>query len=257
MRTIWRIIPVILLISAVLFSTSCEITILADLPIPRTPSGLIAKNYDREVYLEWEDPRDSYVAGFSIFRNTSPGGAYTWIGDTGSVYYIDHDVTNAVTYYYTVTAYNSDNEESAPAPYVYTTPRPEGWSTMLYDVYIDASSCGFDFFNGEVVHYTEGDMHVLFDGTGNPWIVPHPQVWIADYDGAVHWEIDDVQEAPLYSTWNYRDDEIDVYTQHVYVLYIDTGLDGYYAKFRITQDLAYEWVRFDWAFQPDPDNPDL
>ena len=257
MKRTYRIFFLVLFISVVIFSTSCEVTLVVDLPTPGIPTGLIAKNYDPEVRLEWTDPNNPYVEGFAVYRNTSPGGTYTWIGDTGAVYYIDNDVTNGVTYYYTVTAFNDDDEESDPAPYVYTTPRPEGLSTKLYDIFEDASSAGFDFFAGEVVHYTEGDMHVLFDGVGNPWIYPHEGVWIADFDGDTHWSIDDAQEAPLFSTWNYQDEELEVYTRHIYVLYIDQGSHGYYAKFRITEDEEFNWIRFDWAFQPDEDNPDL
>jgi hypothetical protein len=74
---------------------------------PPTPSA-------HTVTLQWA-PSSSVVSGYYVYRGTTSGGPYMQLGLTqsGTTQYTDKTVQNSQTYYYVVTAFDANRNESA------------------------------------------------------------------------------------------------------------------------------------------------
>ena len=86
-------------------------------PLPRRPSGLTAVGQDAGVMLQWNgaaDSNDGPVAGYNLYRSTSPGASFSLLntGLTTETQYLDTDAAEAKTYYYVVTSVDADGDES-------------------------------------------------------------------------------------------------------------------------------------------------
>src|SRR5581483_6904613 len=86
---------------------------------PAAPTGLQASVGNARVTLIWTPaPR---AASYAIRRATSPGGPYAAIASPAGLSYVDTDVVNGTTFYYTVSALNIGGE-GPPTPEVAATP---------------------------------------------------------------------------------------------------------------------------------------
>ncbi|MFX0051239.1 MAG: fibronectin type III domain-containing protein [Candidatus Hermodarchaeota archaeon] len=77
------------------------------------PPVLWAVAGDGQVELEWQpsvDDGGTPITEYKIYRAASSGGPYSLIGSPITLSYIDLTVTNGETYYYVVTAVNSQGE---------------------------------------------------------------------------------------------------------------------------------------------------
>ena len=101
---------------------------------PAIPSGVVVINGDNRVDIYWNNNRESDLAGYNIFTSDSYDGRYMLIGSTSSNYFVDYDVYNGELYYYAVTAYDyNGNESELSLDAVYATPRPEGFNQSIFD----------------------------------------------------------------------------------------------------------------------------
>ncbi|MFX0052958.1 MAG: alpha/beta fold hydrolase [Candidatus Hermodarchaeota archaeon] len=78
-----------------------------------TPPVLWALAGDGQVKLEWQAPVDdggALITEYKIYRAASSGGPYSLIGSSITLSYVDLTVINGETYYYVVTAINSQGE---------------------------------------------------------------------------------------------------------------------------------------------------
>jgi len=94
---------------------------------PSNPGGLAAIAGKSLVKLNWNDNADSDLVGYNIYRNTYPfvnRSSATKINGSpvSSANYTDNGVTNGFTYYYAVTAVDSDGNESDLSNLVFETP---------------------------------------------------------------------------------------------------------------------------------------
>lgn len=79
-------------------------------PTP-VPTNLTATAGEAKVTLNWNAVTD--VTGYDVKRSTTVGGPYTTIASNVSgASYIDSSVTNGTTYYYVVTAINTNGESA-------------------------------------------------------------------------------------------------------------------------------------------------
>jgi hypothetical protein len=82
---------------------------------PDSPQGLTAQSikYGRVVLL-WKKSRESDLAGYNVYRSTTPGSGYQKLNSSliSVPKYIDKNVENGNTYYYVVTAVNKAGRES-------------------------------------------------------------------------------------------------------------------------------------------------
>ena len=88
--------------------------IAPDVTAPATPTILGAAAGNTTVALDWDDNTEEDLAGYSIYRSTTSGSDYTKLNSTllTSSDYTDSNVTNETTYYYVVTATDTNTNES-------------------------------------------------------------------------------------------------------------------------------------------------
>ncbi len=91
---------------------------------PAAPSGLGATPGDGAVALDWADNGEPDLASYTVYRSTLSGSGYGVIASgLPTSDYTDTSVTNGVTYYYFVTAFDTSGGESAGGSRLPATPR--------------------------------------------------------------------------------------------------------------------------------------
>jgi len=94
------------------FCAEQQVTIVPQTP-PTAPTGLSATPGSGSVSLIWNSPVDSGgspIQGFKVYRGTSSGTETLLTFVNSSMNYLDLTVTNGVTYYYKVSAFNGYGE---------------------------------------------------------------------------------------------------------------------------------------------------
>jgi len=91
---------------------------------PAAPTGLSATAGDGMVSLDWNDNTEPDLDGYNVYRSTTSGSGYSQINSLplSSSDYTDNSVTNGITYYYVVTAVDTDLNESVYSNEVSATP---------------------------------------------------------------------------------------------------------------------------------------
>lgn len=90
---------------------------------PAAPTGLSATAGSGSVSLDWNDNGEPDLAGYNVFRAETQGGPYTPVATLVSVSnYLDGTVNNGTTYYYVVTAKDSNSNESGYSNEASATP---------------------------------------------------------------------------------------------------------------------------------------
>jgi hypothetical protein len=241
---------------------------------PAVPSGVYSVTGDGRVTLYWNPVLGEDVKGYGIWwtdaESGPEGGPYERITDVlgeESFTYVDTDVDNATTYYYAVTAFDFDgNESDLSYEEVFDTPRPAGSDLWLYDAAERPSQAGLDFSQAEMPGYSNDDLVVAWDSPsadlyldstvgGDPGvlrILPVHGTVVQDYGFTD--ELDEVGWAPQ-EGWCDSPLGVEIIRGHSYVLQTD---DGNFAKFRVSVvNKANRYVILDWAYQLVPDLPEL
>jgi len=73
-----------------------------------TPTGVTAVANSSSITISWSSV--SGATGYNIYRSTSSSGSYSRLDYTSYISYTDTYVTSGTTYYYKVSAYNSNSE---------------------------------------------------------------------------------------------------------------------------------------------------
>ncbi len=109
---------------------------------PPAPSGvLVHPQPDRTIMVMWAPVTTGNVAGYNVYRATSPGGPFTKLSSspiptTGPLLYTDSNVQPGVTYYYAVTAVDGAGNESPLSAVVSTAVPGGGPSASDYGLWI-------------------------------------------------------------------------------------------------------------------------
>jgi hypothetical protein len=222
-----------------------------DITPPSAPRGLATSTGDHLVDIFWLANPERDVAGYNVLVSSSYDGEYILIGTTRGTSFTDAEARNGYTYYYAVTAFDYDNNESVLSKEVaYDTPRPEGYNIPLANFRTTPNSAGYDFSS-----YTIGDYNDKYT-----------DVYFEYYEGSFYlvvWEDTDIQdmgytkslyeigEAPA-SGWSPTKD-VRVIPGHTYVVWT---WDDHYAKIRVNS-VSTSRVTFDWAYQLQKSNPRL
>jgi pectate lyase len=86
-----------------------------DITPPEAPTGLTAITGEVNVPLDWNDNNEPDLAGYNVYRSTTSGSGYAKLNDSNLVSdsnYIDDIATHDTTYYYVVTAVDTNSNES-------------------------------------------------------------------------------------------------------------------------------------------------
>ncbi len=210
---------------------------------PAEPKGIVVINGDNRVDITWIHNRESDLAGYNVYYSYSYNGKYTLIGSTTSNYFIDDEAWNGVTYYYAVTAYDyNGNESDLSRDVVYATPRPEGFNQTVFDYRRFPQNSGYCFSEYKVVPYNDLRADFFFENYQGTFYL---NVWDDTdiQDAGATQNIYDVSFAPDHG-WSETKDAL-VKVGHTYIIWT---WNNHYAKIRV-KNITNERVVFDWAYQ--------
>lgn len=234
--------------SLLLFGCSNEI----DTTPPKPPQGITTISLDNAIEIRWLPSQDDDVKGYNVWVSSSYNGKYLLIGSTSYTYFIDYGALNGNTYYYAVSAFDFNNNESALSKdSVYDTPRPEGYDVIIYDYYDYPKVSGYSFSQYRVVKYNDdySDFYFSANEFGKKCLLVWPDTDIQDMGYTK--SLDDISSAPN-DGWS-PSGSAEAIVGHTYVIWT---VDNHYAKIRITA-VGSNYIRFDWAYQTAVGNPEL
>lgn len=228
-----------------------------DLEPPAVPRGVRTITGDGYVDIQWYPNAEFDLAGYFVWRSTNNRDfdeiANLPVGTTHDTSYTDWDVRNGRTYYYAVSAYDSNNpvnESDLSAEDAWDTPRPEGRNIILDDYFLEPDRSGFDFS-----HAAKGtiawddrttDVYFGFDTEINvSYLYSENNTQMQDL--GFHQTFDGVDVVP---TEGYTTLFVELLEGHIYAIITP---DGNYAKIHVRRVTDLEVV-FDWAYQTDQGN---
>jgi hypothetical protein len=230
-----------------------SVVVVPDLTPPSRPRGLYTQTGDRQLEIFWLANLEPDLAGYKIYSSVSANGPYDYIGSSRQPHFIDGGIQNGVTYYYAVSAYDLDgNESSLSTEIAYDTPRPEGYDVTIGDYRTSPRLAGYDFSTYSIGPYDDQYTDVFYEYysvTGTFYLDVWDDTDIRDMGPTV--SLYDITYAPT-SGWSPTKDAVAV-PGHTYVV---RTRDNHFAKLRII-DLSTAGARFDWAYQLQEGNPRL
>jgi hypothetical protein len=265
-----------------LFLCACHEDDHFDATPPAPPSGLDSVTGDTQVFVIWLPNREPDLAGYRIWRNSDGGDEYFLVDDfaaydpdyyepasgpgTDWIIYDDNGLVNGREYWYAVTAYDDEgNESELSYEFLRDVPRPEG-QMVLYDAAVAPQFSGIDFSraplddNAQAWDLASTDAWLEYDADGVPFFVtPLPtgakEVRVQDYGFA---DFNDLTWAP--SAGYSRTGIVEVVEGHAYAFEIVADPDGSavrnYAKLWVADldgDSALLW----WGYQEVAGEPEL
>ena len=219
--------------------------------IPFTVDGVYSVTGDDEVTIYWRANQENDIAYYRVYRNGSPTGTFSLIGTSTGTNFVDDNVTNGTTYFYAVSAVDDAGQESAELSYenVFDTPRPEGTGAVLTNAFTNTTDAGWDFSLNDNRSSLDAQADIWYDAQGGSFLIYAPSDTKIQDAGYV--ALRDVDFAPP-SGWS-TDGVVEAIVGHSYILYTR---DGHYAKFEVIAR-GSTTLTMDWAYQIDPDNPEL
>jgi hypothetical protein len=234
-----------------------------DLTPPAAPRGLYSVTGDQKVDLYWLGNTERDVAGYRIYMASCDAGPtcpYDRIGTTTDTKFTVNGLTNGVTRYYAVAAYDAaGNESDLTYETIFDTPRPAGVGALLSSYVTAPSTSGWDFSTARVRPWDDPATDVYYGNSGSTLLMfgrddATSQTDIQDAGYAT--SLDAVDFAPN-GGWS-PTGTAELIQGHCYVVWTR---DNHYAKFRVTglipQSSGPPEVEFDWAYQVDTGNPEL
>ena len=239
----------VLTLIALMFFTGCDDMDNYDRTPPSEPRNIYTVTGDNRIDIYWDDNHERDLAGYNVYYSYSYDGKYTLIDNTRENYFVDYGAENGVTYYYAVTAYDyNGNESELSTDIIYDTPRPEGFNQAIFDYNVSPSNAGYDFNNYLVVPYNGDDADFFFEWYDG---VPYLDVWddsdIQDMGPTNNiWDVDVAPSGgwiPADADENFK--YVEAIEGHTYVVWT---WDNHFAKVRV-ESITNERVVFDWAYQ--------
>jgi len=230
--------------------------IIDDIANPQAPQGVYSITGDEEIYLYWLPVEYDNLRFYRIWRNTDGGNDYYLYDTALSSGYVDYGVANGNTYYYAVTTYGWDREESVLSyEFVWDTPRPEGPGLALYDANTVSHHSGFDF-SAQAIRswdYPLTDIYIDYDAGLETFFINVGRDSTDIQDMGFTYNFDEITMAPDTSVgWSYVG-WLEIIEGHTYVIWTH---EYTYAKLRVTYvNYADGYVEFQWAHQEDIGNP--
>ncbi len=221
----------------------CESAIPPDTRPPAPPTGLSTATGDNFIELFWNKNPEHDVAGYNVFVSSSYDGRYDLIGSTRVPHFVDRGAVNGNVYYYAVTAFDEDGNESALSrDMAYDIPRPEGYGVSLADVHRSPAGSGYDFSRSAVVAYDDEYADMYFENYRDTLFMNVRTDTDIEDMGPTE-SVLEISTAPS-GGWS-RTHDVVLQAGHTYFVYT---WDGHYAKFRVSS-LSGSNVVFDWVYQ--------
>ena len=228
----------------------------SDFEPPAIPRGVMSITGDGSVTVEWFPNGEADLAGYRIWRDDNGDQEFDLLAEASpsSSSFVDEEVINGNTYSYAISAvdYNGNESELSPEQ-VFDTPRPSGNNIILNDFSLIPDQSGFDFSQparGAISWDSSGaDIYFAFNPELNIRFL-YSDNFTEMQDMGYHEYFDEVDISPVRG---FVTEFIEIIEGHVYTLLTP---DGNFAKIHIVavSDTA---VTFNWAYQTDPDNPQL
>ena len=244
--------PIITMMCAAFMAAGCKERIVQiDTIPPAPPQGIVAFAGDDRVDLAWYPSQAEDVAGYKVFVSSTFDGKYTRIASTSGTSFADLGALNGSTYYYAVSAYDHDgNESRLNGEDVHATPRPEGLQMFLREYHESPALAGYDFSTNSIGPYNDQYTDIFFEYSGGMFYL---DVWNDSdiQDMGYTSSFDEIAKAPP-AGWSPTKD-VRLISGHTYVM---RTWDNHFAKVRINA-LEPAKVTFDWAYQLQAGNPFL
>jgi hypothetical protein len=239
----------LLVAATLLFGTGCQhLFHEPDYEAPSAPTGLRTSTGDNFIELFWNSNREPDVDGYNVYVASSYNGRYTLIGSTYDNYFVDDGAANGSIYYYAVSAYDYDgNESELSTDVAYDIPRPEGYDVTLMNEAYSPSQSAYDFSKYSVVTANDQYADIVYTGS-NGSLVMSVSTDTDIQDMGPTRSILDIGQAPA-SGWS-SSHNVQLVAGHTYVVWT---WDDHYAKLRVSA-LSQNRVVFDWAYQLIPAN---
>ena len=229
---------------------------------PAIPRGVRSITGDNEVIVEWFPNGEADLAGYNIWRDDDGDENFELLAeislDSASnddrYSFVDEQVINGFTYSYAVSAIDYDGNESELSPeQVLDTPRPSGNNITLNDFNLLPARSGFDFSQPSRGAITwdlpATDVYFGFDTEVNVAYLYSDNLTEMQ-DMGYHEYFDEVDVSPVRG---FTTQFVELIAGHVYTLLTP---DGNFAKIHVIV-VSNVAITFDWAYQTDPDNPQL
>lgn len=216
---------------------------------PYAPTNIRTYTGDNRVDITWNHSVSNDVAGYNVYFSFSYNGKYELIGSTEDNFFIDYEAENGNKYYYAVTAYDFNNNESElSSDVVYDIPRPEGFNQAVFDYLKFPDIAGYDFSEYRVTPFDTDNADFFFENYEGEFYI---NVW-EDSDiqdmGATE-DIYDITKVPEDGWVSLKEGENVKYAKaipgHTYVI---ITWDNHAAKIRVNR-ITGERMFFDWAYQ--------
>ncbi len=239
----------ILILASLALAGCMKNAIYPDSTPPAAPTGLSTSTGDNFIELFWTANREGDVAGYNIFVSATYDGRYELIGSSRTPYFKDDGAANGNVYYYAVTAFDYDGNESTLSKDVaYDIPRPEGYNVTVSEFHVAPLNGGYDFSGYAVVPYDDPYADFYFENyNGTLYLDVRSDTDIEDMGPTK--SILDIANAPS-GGWSSSHDAV-VRPGHTYVIWT---WDDHYAKVRVT-NASSSRVIFDWVYQLRPSTP--
>lgn len=239
----------------ILSFTGCDIHephyYYADTTPPKPPVNIKVFNGDNRVDIAWSHNREEDLSGYNVYYAYSYSGKYTLIGSAYDNYFIDDGASNGNTYYYAVTAFDyNGNESELSYDVIYSTPRPEGFNNSIFDYRRFPNNSGYSFSKYAVLPYDDLNTDFFFENYQGTFYL---NVWDDSdiQDMGLTYDIYDISYAPA-SGWSSSKDVL-AKQGHTYVIWT---WDNHFAKIRI-KTITPDRIVFDWAYQLVEGEPQL
>ena len=219
---------------------------------PFDVEGVYSVTGDDQVTIYWRENQEGDIDHYKIYRNNAPTGTFTLIGEDEQPPFVDTNVTNGQTYFYAVSAVDDRGQESENLSFenVFDTPRPEGTNVTLTDASTTPATAGWDFSAFDRVSSGTAAADIYYDGSAGDLIYAGTGVKIQD---AGYVALVDVDFGPPADEGWSADGIVEAIPGHSYIV---LTANGHYAKFEV-QSVGATSIVIDWAYQIDPDNPEL
>jgi hypothetical protein len=243
--------PIFIVLAASFIILGCDKELDIDTTPPPPPQGIRTISLDNAVELQWLASQAEDVKGYKVWVSDQYDGRYTLIASVSATQLVDYGAVNGVTYYYAVSAYDfNDNESALSKEVVYDTPRPEGYGVALFDYQISPHVAGYDFSQYTILGYDDKNTDFFFENSNGRFFII---VWNDSeiQDMGYTESLDEISASPVQGWAPSKSAEAIV--GHTYII---RTWNEHYAKVRV-KEVGVSRLVFDWAYQTTEKNPEL